>query len=85
MTNSNNLSNTRKFVAIPIISVILISYGYANLFMMFVLQHLITPTLHIPALIVLIALFFIPMRFAVHRAIQSLDMLPIATQVWFIG
>jgi len=53
--------------------------------MMFVLQHLITPTLHIPALIVLIALLFIPIRFAVHRAIQLLDMLPIATQVWFIG
>lgn len=78
-------SGNHQLKVVPFVTSILVGYGYANLFMMFVLQHLIAPEFHIPALIILTALFFIPIRLAVYRAIQSLNMLPVTTRGWFIG
>lgn len=68
-----------------IIAVILIGYGYANLFNMFVLQHFIPSALHIPAILILIAILFLPVRSALRNIMMLLGMLPMGLRWVFVG
>lgn len=80
-----NQSTKPSNPAINLLIICLISFAYSQLSVIFIAQHIVTSSLHIPVLLGLMGILFFPTRLVVHHINHRLAMLPMWLRIWFVG